>query len=94
MRASTSVADNSLDGFDQKFEVARCAPEQVATGGGYEIGASRPVAAQVTVTSSGPGTQADEPGAPPDAWIVFAIAPTGVGDWTLHPIAMCAVPDP
>ena len=59
-----------------------------ATGGGYRIGASRAVTAQVTVTHHGALSSDTVPGST-IGWGVTAIAPVGVGFWELGVNAVC-----
>ena len=86
--ANSSAVENSDDGFDLKVAHAFCQSGSVATGGGYRIGASRAVTAQVTVTHVGALSSDTIPGST-IGWGVTAIAPVGVGFWELGVNAVC-----
>ena len=86
--ANSSAVEDSDDGFDLKLAHAFCPDGSVATGGGYRIGASRAVTAQVTVTTLGALSSDPIPGST-IGWGVTAIAPVGVGSWELGASAVC-----
>jgi len=85
--ATSSAIQESADGFDTKFAHAACPTGEVATGGGYNLGATRAIMAQITVTTTAPSSS-DTPGEL-DGWSAFAIAPTGVGSWSISAYAVC-----
>ncbi len=96
--ASTSTVFQTANGFDTKMVHRVCHPGEVATGGGYMINAAASVAAQVTVTENTPigGTPYAGPGGlptgMPNGWGVWAVAPQGIGSWSISAKAVCTMP--
>lgn len=85
----TTTTSGNTNGFDTKSSQQSCHPGEVVTGGGYSISATPSVAAQVTVTSS--YWVVYSPGPYPNGWGVSAVAPEGIGSWSLRVSPICTL---
>lgn len=78
---------NTADGVTIRIAQARCAEDEVVTGGGFRIfGANRGIELQVRIKES----EASTTDATPNVWTAVAHAPEGIGEWGLDARAMCA----
>ena len=97
VQVSSDAVESTFDGFDYKVASAACGPGEFVTGGGFTVvNGLTSVLSQVRVKENLPTKPVlgYPPDGPPNTWFVGAIAPTGIGAWTISAFALCATEAP